>query len=146
MKKTVPVVFVCICIRLLLGSVDSYDITDRDYLARAKIIQFSQMDSLDTFNGDLPQGYYIQLFMTALAMEVNGYTRYEVIGEKSPLKPDLIFTFALLNLDYSNKKKPLDPSPGYKTRFNVKIHGYNPADKKQHGFKNPALFPGGLHL
>ena len=85
MLKTVPVVFifVCICNRLLFGSVDSYDINNRDYLAKAKIIHFARMDSLYTFNGDLPQGYYIQLFMTALAMGVNGYTRYEVIGENS---------------------------------------------------------------
>jgi hypothetical protein len=133
MLKTVPMAlfFVCICNHLLFGSVDSYDIVNRDFLARAKIIQFARMDSLDTFNGDLPQGYYIQLFMTALAMGVNGYTQYEVISENSPLKPDLIFKFTLLNLDYSNEKKPLDPSPGYKTRFNVEIHGYNPADKKQ---------------
>lgn len=121
----------CVCHIKIFGGVDEYKVYDKEYLKNVSTILFIPPDTLKDFYCDVPQGYYIDLFLIAMSLGINGYTNYEVIDENSTLKKDLRLEFTIVTLHYSTKKKPNKESSSYKTRFSVDVHGYNPENNKQ---------------
>ncbi len=115
----------------IFSGVNTYKIFDKKYLRSSMTILFSPVDTLKEFNGDKPQGYYLNLFLTAMTLGINGYTNYEVIEESKIVKHDLTFKFTILTLDYDGEEESDEEFVSYKTKFSVEINGLNPANNKK---------------
>jgi hypothetical protein len=130
MKQKTIFSFACIFSLVYnIYSLDLFEIKDKKYLNSVNKIAIVQVDTVSDFSGDLPQGYYINLFLSMLSLGMNGITAFEMVTDSAAA--DMLLYVKFLTLFYSSKKNPQASNISYTTKATIQIIGYAPGTRRE---------------